>query len=326
MYKKQFFIFFSFIIYFTGTSIFAKPSSVSIIKEIQQISNSVPGTFGISASLLKNNNTSININADTFFPMASTYKIPICMYCLYLIEKGKLNDKQKITITERNKRRVCFTSLGQQVSIKKLINLMIESSDNAASDIILQKVGGGNAVTRWLRKNNIQNMHIHRSTRRMCADYSGLTLPKNENDYTIEQYRKRLSKIPLTQRGNAAKRFYIDKRDTTTPYEMVKLLKILCRRKLINASSKKMLLGSMLRCKSGQRRMVKLLPKNTKVWHKTGSMDGIVSDVGIIKLPNNKGHLVLAIYTNKSITHTLQRERAIAHITKKLFDYFSLNL
>jgi len=302
-----------------------KPSKSLIIKAIEQICKEVPGIFGISALHLERNQA-LEFNAHKRFPMASTYKVPIGAYCLSLLDKGVINKQLKVKITPRTMRRYCFVAPGQILPLKKLIKLMLERSDNATADIILKLVGGGRAVTRWLQTKGFRGIRIDRPTLKLCADYSGICLPGDEYNCTVRNYNQLLRGVGKKQSMLAAKKFYTDARDTTTPHKMVEFLARLYQGKLISKSSTNFLLQSMLNCTRGQRRIVHLLPKGTKVWHKTGTMDGIVSDIGIIELPKTKGHLVLAIYTNKSVTHLRKKESIIARISKKLFDYFSQSI
>lgn len=271
----------------------AIPPKASVVRSIKKICQKIPGEFGIAA-LHIDSGRSLEINSRRRFPMASTYKIPIGAYCFALIDQKKIRYQRKKRITKNDMRRFCFVSPGQTLSVKKLLKLMLEKSDNATSDIVLKMVGGGKAVTRWLRKHKIHGIRVDRSTLKMCSDYS------------------------------TSARFCVDKRDTTTPRSMVAFLKLLFTGKLISKSSTNCLLSHMKNCSAwGKKRIPRLLPKKTIVYHKTGSMDGIISDAGIIKLPGKKGHIALAIYTNKSTGHMRKKEAAIARIAKKIFDHFS---
>ena len=43
------------------------------------------------------------------------------------------------------------------------------------------------------------------------------------------------------------------------------------------------------RCQTGKSRIKGMLPEGTDVAHKTGSVGGVVNDVGILTLPGNAG-------------------------------------
>lgn len=203
------------------------------------------------------------------------------------------------------------------MSVEKLLQLMIEVSDNAASDMILKVIGGPDYVNKWLKDNGFNNISVDRSTLKMIADYSGIDNLINDWDYG-----KKYACVSEQKRIQARNNFYKDLKDTTTPTVMVHILADMYNNKLVTKSSVNFLQNSMLKCKWGKNCIKKFLPKNILFCHKTGRMDGVDSDIGVIELPNKKGHLAIAIYTNGPGT-IKEHERAIALSAKAIFDYFS---
>ena len=51
-------------------------------------------------------------------------------------------------------------------------------------------------------------------------------------------------------------------------------------------------------------------------------MGGALSDVGIIYLPDNAGHLAIAVMTKRTRATSEQVEKAMADIGRYAFDYF----
>ncbi len=289
-------------------------------KRIENISKTLsPGYIGVAAKHIESKRH-FEFNADLSFPMASTYKLPIAIYCLHLVDNKKLNLTNKIKVNQYNLRRGCHIKAGRSYSISKLIQLMIEKSDNAASDLILKTVGGPAVVTNWLIDNDFYKIKISRSVLKMIADYSGIKNLNDEYNCSINRDLMLLNSVSKRNRTTALKKFYNDKQDTTTPIDMVNLLDKFYSKKLISNNSTNFLLKSMGNLKWGKMRIPRLLPKNTKVWHKTGTMDSIISDAGIIELPGNKGHIAIAIFTNKS--QKPHQSAAIARVSKLIFDYY----
>ena len=60
----------------------------------------------------------------------------------------------------------------------------------------------------------------------------------------------------------------------------------------------------------------------TAVAHKTGTLGGVVNNVGIIYLPDGAGHLAIAVMSKRTRVPTEDVERAIAHIARFAYDYF----
>jgi beta-lactamase class A len=296
-------------------------------KRICKICRSVPGEIGVAALHIEKNQI-IEFNGKKFFPMASTYKIPIAIYCLSLIDSNKLKLDQLIKFTHYDLRRFTFITdkeikkKKELFSLRDLISRMLENSDNAASDKVLSVIGGPQAVTDWLHKQGFKNINIDRSTLNMCADFSGVSNFGGEANFSVRLYNKRLYSVPKKKKIIALKKFYDDKRDTVTPCEIVTILGLMFQKKLISNKSTKFLLERMSNCTWASHRFLKFLPKNTKIWQKTGSLEGLISDIGILELPKNKGHMVIAIFSNGSNFNVYKRELAMAHITKELYNYF----
>lgn len=94
----------------------------------------------------------------------------------------------------------------------------------------------------------------------------------------------------------------------------------------------------MEQCRTGRSRIKGLLPANVKVAHKTGTWSiyerdylrypgskklyRFVSDVGIITLPNNKGHIAIAVYVKSKSASDYPRSRAIALASRAIYDHF----
>lgn len=92
----------------------------------------------------------------------------------------------------------------------------------------------------------------------------------------------------------------------------------------LKPESRQLLLDIMRRCETGLTRLKGALPPNTEVMHKTGTIGMTANDVGIVTLPGNAGHLVIAVFTKSSEKPIEERERAIAEVTRLLHDYFLL--
>jgi beta-lactamase class A len=80
----------------------------------------------------------------------------------------------------------------------------------------------------------------------------------------------------------------------------------------------------MSRTTTGFHRLRGLLPKGTPVADKTGTIGGVANDVGFITLPDGR-RIAIAVYTKSSTTSEADREKAIAEVTRSVYDFFYLN-
>jgi beta-lactamase class A len=92
----------------------------------------------------------------------------------------------------------------------------------------------------------------------------------------------------------------------------------------LSPQSRAVLLDTMTRTSTGKNRMRAGLPEGTVFAHKTGTLQGVTDDVGIIRLPDGR-HLALAIFITGPEGHT-PHATMIAQITRALYDGYAQNL
>ena len=78
-------------------------------------------------------------------------------------------------------------------------------------------------------------------------------------------------------------------------------------------------------CQTGPLRIPGLLPTDTVVAHKTGTLGGSTNDTGLVFLPYNAGHLAITVLMKDARAVTAERERVIADIARYAYDYFVFN-
>jgi beta-lactamase class A len=62
---------------------------------------------------------------------------------------------------------------GVSLSLRMLMELMLQISDNSATDILLDYAGGANAVTNHLRSLGIDGITVSRSCLELISDWLG---------------------------------------------------------------------------------------------------------------------------------------------------------
>jgi beta-lactamase class A len=160
---------------------------------------------------------------------------------------------------------------------------MLIHSDNRATDILLNDLGGPRAVHDWLQDNGMTGLRVDRNISQLLR----------------------------------SKRDLWDRRDSSTPVAMVELLKRIYKAELIKPESRNYLLDLMAQCQTGRNRMKALLPYGTPVEHKTGTLDGLTDDVGFITLPDGR-RVAVAIFTRGGAN----RPQTIAEAARAIYDGF----
>ena len=296
------------------------------VAELRRHAEAAGVTLGVSALHLESKRR-VRLAGDQHFPLASTYKVPMAAYALRLVESGQLGLEDLIEV--RAEEKVVSSSItrlfphdGIRLSLLNLMEATLIQSDNTATDVLLRAIGGGEAVTAWLRAQGIDDLRVDRSTADLIRDY--MSMPRVPGSMA-EQYAT-ASFDDLTDEDWAG--FYEalleDPRDQGTPDAMVELLTGLWQDAYLEASHGETLREIMGRCLTGSARLSGRMPaQQLPLAHKTGTLGGTVNDVGVIELPDDRGTVVLAVFARGTSTLDVAAgERAIAEAARTIYDYF----
>ena len=197
-------------------------------------------------------------------------------------------------------------------------------SDNTAADILLREAGGPAAVTAKMRSLALPGIRVDRSTALLISDWQGAKNLPPEEQWNRELWDKLYDAVPERDHLRARRAEMTDPRDTATPDDMTKLLLRIWKRDVLTPQSTRALLDMMDRCQTGKSRIKGLLPQGTGVAHKTGSLGGVVNDIGFITLPGDAGHVAVSVFTKASNKPEEASEKAIAEMARTIYDYFVL--
>jgi beta-lactamase class A len=298
---------------------------LSLANELTRLSKITNGQVGLTAIHVESGRR-IDLNATARFPMASTFKVPIAVQILSKVDRGEIHLDQMVTLEPHDLHpgsgtlSNLFKQPGVSLSVRNLMELMLLISDNSATDIVLRLAGGPEAVTQKMRDLGIAGINVNRSTARLISEWLGADLPP-EKDWTPALFQQAYAAIPADTRKSAEAKFNDDPRDTAQPAAMADLLLKIYNKKLHKPETAELLLDIMRRCQTGDARIKGMLPPNLELAHKTGSIGGTINDVGILTLPDNAGHVVLALFV-KQASQPEPAEKAIAQLSRTIYDYF----
>lgn len=304
------------------------------MQKLQQLiantEKSCGGIVGMSALLLETN-AAISYRGEHPFLLCSTYKIPIAVALLQQVENAKIALSDLIPIQDYDLRPGVNSTINQleysaavKISVMHLLQFMLQESCNTATDIVLRLVGGPLAVQKVLEKSGIENMRIDSFTFDVIAAWDGvLSLPVNHH-CTLQQYDEMAANISAETIRLSREHIKTSERDHGSPQAMTQLLRKIVQHEIINKAHADLLFNIMRRCKLGQNRIVSLLPKDSIVSHKTGTLGGYVNDVGIIIPPYSTQQILLSIFVENLSHPEYDNERVIAEVARLVFDYFLL--
>lgn len=232
---------------------------MDLYSHINDIINKSIGDIGVVIEGI-NNSTSIHINEDMIFPSASTIKLVIMAAVMNEVKKGNISFDDKILLT---KDILCGGDgilkefdIEHEFTLKEIMTLMIIISDNTATNILIDLVG--------IQK--INNIAVE-----MGLEFTRL--------------RRKMMDSQAVNEG---------RENTTTPKEMSKILRNIYNGKFIDKYYSKIALDILKRQQVGGR-LTLYMPEDIVVAHKTGDLDKLEHDVGIVY--NNSSDYIICVLT-----------------------------
>jgi beta-lactamase class A len=239
---------------------------------LREMSKQIDGRVSLYARNL-DSGVDVGINADEPVRTASTIKLPIACAVAKFVAEGKHAWSDRLIVGADDKVSgsgvLADFSDGESISLRDATTLMIIVSDNTATNLILDHVGG-DRVNEYLASLGLERTRVMRKIR---GDGNQL---KPAQGWTREGSR------PENQRFGIG---------VSTPREMVHLLEMLEQGKVVDGNSSRLVLQMLERqqYKDGIGRKV----DQFRVASKSGSLDALRSDVGMVHTPH--GRIAIAI-------------------------------
>lgn len=276
-----------------GTEVRAPRTFSTLEERLAALTSPENGRIGVAAIDLASGRT-VAVLGEQPFPMASTSKIAVAATFLEGVERGRwqLDDAFPLMVplpSARLSSPVAPVRAGSMRTGRQLIEMALIYSSNEATDALLAVVGGPQAVNGWLSRAGLSGIRIDRDIATLVRD-----------DGVVD---------PATT---------VDRRDSTTPTAMIRLLSGLYRGQWLSDSSRAVIIDAMERCQTGRRRIPAMLPEGARVAHKTGTLNNTSSDVGIIHTPDGRA-MAVAIYVTGQGGKP-GREARIATIARAIYD------
>jgi beta-lactamase class A len=249
------------------------------------------GRLGVAA-IDTGSGRELRFDADSRYSMASTFKFPLAAAVLALADQGKLSIEEKLLIPPgkllNHSPAVEKYREEGSLSVVRLCSAIVELSDNSAANMLLRRIGGPEAFTRFVRG---------------CGD------PVTR----LDRYEMELnSNLPG------------DPRDTTSPAAMAGLARTLMLGEILSEQSRRHLSTWLTKAVPGPDRLKAGLPSPPwLVGHKTGTgYNGAVNDVALA-WRSGKPPVVIASYQSGGTAEPPIRAAAHAEVGRLLAEVFA---
>lgn len=269
----------------------AQKTDKQLRAKLQEAVSGFNGNIGIYVKNLRTGKT-VSINADTIFPTASIVKVPILLGIMDKIQRGELQYDSSLTykdslLYEGSDILGSFKS-GEKILLKKVIMLMLTTSDNTASLWLQSLAGKGTRINEILDSLGLKSTRVNSRT------------PGRENNRTQYGWGQ------------------------TTPAEMGTVFEKIYRNEIFSAAACERMMRCLGRNYWDEDEAISQIPPTIEVFSKNGCVNASRSEVLLVNAPHNPYIFCIFTKNNKDISWTHENEAwAMARkVSKLLWEYF----
>lgn len=252
----------------------------------------------VSAAVINKNKRWIVNDKKT--PLMSVFKYFIAVFVLEKIEKENISLEDKILVKESDVIKNTYTPMLEkyknfpfEISFKDLMRYMVSESDNNATDILLNYIGGLSNLQEYLNNMGFSDIKISADEKMMEDDI--------QNQYL----------------------------NVASPLSVIKFMKFVREVNVLSDNSKQFLDKTMVETITGLDKLKAGLPEGVILGHKTGmssrKANGIriaENDAGFVNLSNGETYYI-AVFVSESKMSDKENTALIVQISKIVYEYFT---
>lgn len=269
----------------------AQKTDKKLTARIEGLVKDFHGTIGVYIKNLRSGKE-VFYNADTVFPTASIVKVPILLGIMDKISRNELNYEQELVYKDSllyaGEDILGSFKSGEKILLKKVMMLMLTTSDNTASLWLQSLAGGGNRINEILDSIGLINTRVNSRT------------PGRESNRSQFGWGQ------------------------TTPEEMGSIFEKIYHKKIFTPA----LCERMMRCLGRNfwdiDEGISQLPPTIEVFSKNGCVDASRSEVMLVNAPHNP--YIFTIFTKNNTdqrwVHDNEAWTLARNISAMLWNYF----
>ncbi len=269
----------------------AQKTDKKLQARLQETIKGFNGDIGIYVKNLRTGKT-VSINADTVFPTASIVKVPILVGIMDKINKGEL--KYDSSLTYKDSLLYAGSDIlgsfktNERIALKKVIMLMLTTSDNTASLWLQSIAGTGIRINEIMEQLGLKDTRVNSRT------------PGREANRTQYGWGQ------------------------TTPAEMGILFEKIYRNEVFSPSACERMMRCLGRNYWDEQEAISVIPPTIEVFSKNGCVNASRSEVMIVNSPHNPYVFCIFTRNNKDQSWTYENEAwtMARKLSTLLWEYF----
>lgn len=273
----------------------AAADTVALRRALERVTAGYRGVVGISMRNLASGET-LSLRGHETFPTASLIKVPILVTLLDEVHQGRMALDERTTMIARDRVGgsgvIKHLGSGIPLTLEDLAWLMITLSDNTATNLLLDKL----------------------DIRTVGAKMEALGLPHSK--VHSKTFRRQTSIAP-----DSSVKYGLG---VTTPDEMTQLFTLLHEGRAVSPALDSVALA-ILHANQDYTMLVRWLPGETRVAHKSGMVDQARTDCGIVYSPAAPIALCVMTRENEETSYAVDAvpHLLIARIAREVFAHYN---
>ena len=256
-----------------------------LTREVQQLVSGFKGEVGVYVKDLRSGKT-VTINADSIFPTASIVKVPILLGIMDRLYRGEL--KYDAAFTYKDSLLYAGEDIlgsfksDEKIALKKIIMLMMTTSDNTASLWLQSIAGTGTRINQLLDSFGFKSTRVNSRT------------PGREGNRTQYGWGQ------------------------TTPREMGELFERAYKHQLFSTETDDRMLRCLGRNFWDEDEAISRFPPTIEVFSKNGCVNASRSEAMIVNAPHRP--FVFCVFTKNNVDQRWLRENEAWTLARNLAD------
>jgi len=301
-------------------------------EKLEEIGAGFEGSVGIAVVDVDTGRV-YEFNGDDMLPQQSVSKLWVSLTALSQVDAGRFDLDEEVTIRREDLvlfyqpiRDIVRSRGSFDTDFRDLMERALARSDNAANDRILRRVGGPEAVEKFIDANDLKGVRFGTDERTKQSKIAGLEW-KQDYSYGNAFYEAR-DEVPSEKRRKAFEAYLADPVDGATPTGIARALAALARGELLSAASTRLMRDILSTTKSGPRRIKGGAPQGWDVDHKTGTgqfyggEQSGYNDVGILTAPDGSEYAIAVMIgrTRESTPSRMEMMQSVTRATAAFHD------